>query len=357
MHLRLNFWKRVCLLLTLFVTTLTISVSCTPNQTNNSAPEVDITYIFGPKLEKSLFTSNDNSSQPLIDLGRQLYYDKRLSKNQDISCNSCHLLENYGVDNLPTSPGHKGQLGARNSPSVYHAAAHLAQFWDGRAATVEEQAKGPILNPGEMAMPSEAKVLEVVNSIPEYVSQFKTAFASDSNPVTYDNLGKAIGAFEKGLVTPSPFDKYFAGDKNALNAQQKRGLNLFVQEGCVTCHNGTYFGGQMFRKVGQMKPWPNQKDLGRYEVTKQEADKMVFKVPSLRNVAKTNPYFHDGSAKTLEEAVQIMTEYQLGKQLAANELKDLVAFLESLTGDIPQDYVKEPQLPASTAKTPKPDPS
>ena len=310
--------------------------------------------IFGPALPQDLFLE-EPASPELIDLGRMLYYEKRLSKNQDISCNSCHQLKNYGVDNKAVSPGHKGQLGNRNSPSVYHAAGHIAQFWDGRAADVEEQALGPILNPAEMAMPSEAKVLEVLNSIPEYVTAFKQAFPEESEPVTYPHVGKAIGAFERELITPAPFDSYYLGNQSALSKAETRGLKLFTNAGCIACHNGTYIGGQIYQQLGLVEPWPNQKDLGRYEITGDELDKMVFKVPSLRNVAETAPYFHDGSVQTLKKAVALMGKYQLGLELTRKEIKDIVAFLGSLTGEIPSEYIQKPQLPVSTLLTPLPD--
>ena len=339
----------------LVVVTITLSLLGVPN-TAIAQENIELS-IFGPALPQNLFPKTEGTNQALIDLGRELYYEQRLSKNADISCNSCHQLDRYGVDNLPTSPGHKGQLGARNSPSVYNAAGHIAQFWDGRAKNVEEQALGPILNPVEMAMPSQEKVLEVLNSMPEYVTAFHDAFPQESDPVKYENVGKAIGAFEKGLVTPAPFDRYLAGDKLALKPEQKQGLKLFTELGCVGCHNGTYVGGGMYQKVGLVQPWPNQKDQGRYELTHQDADRMVFKVPSLRNVAMTAPYFHDGSAKTLAEAVKRMGKYQLGKDLSEEETQAIVAFLGSLTGEISTAYIQEPLLPENTDRTPLPDPS
>jgi cytochrome c peroxidase len=292
-----------------------------------------------------------------VALGRMLYYENRLSKNHDVSCNSCHGLDAYGVDNKPTSSGHRGLLGGRNSPTVYNAALHVAQFWDGRAATVEDQAKGPILNPIEMAMPSEAKVVETLSSMPEYVDAFKAAFPGEKSPVTYENLAKAIGAFERRLVTPSRWDKFLAGDKAALTEAEKAGFNAFVEVGCTACHMGPGLGGQMYQKAGLLQPWPNQKDAGRFEVTKNEADRLHFKVPSLRNVAKTQPYFHDGSVASLDEAVAMMARHQLGKELAEPQRASIVAFLNALTGELPTEYIAKPALPPSTAKTPKPDPS
>ncbi|MDJ0708310.1 MAG: cytochrome-c peroxidase [Leptolyngbyaceae cyanobacterium MO_188.B28] len=354
MALRVNIWQRSRLVLLFVLTIALLGLGFSPPAKAQAQGDLSL---LGPALPTN-FLGEDQSPNPTeINLGRELYYDKRLSKNQDISCNSCHQLNHYGVDNRPVSPGHKGQLGARNSPSVYNAAAHIAQFWDGRAADVEEQALGPILNPVEMAMPSQEAVLAVLNSIPEYVDAFKQAFPTESNPVTYANVGKAIGAFERGLVTPSPFDAYFAGDESALTSQQQRGLSLFVENGCVACHNGTYFGGNSYQKVGLVEPWPNQKDPGRYNVTEQAFDRMTFKVPSLRNVAETAPYFHDGSAKTLDEAVRRMAHYQLGKDLEPDQVEDIAAFLEALTGDLPADYIQPPTLPVSTAMTPEPDPT
>ena len=300
----------------------------------------------------------EGSNDALRDLGRTLYFDKRLSKNHDVSCNSCHALARFGVDNEATSPGHKGQLGGRNSPTVYNAAGHLAQFWDGRAADVEAQAVGPILNPVEMAMPNEAAVLEVINSIPGYADMFAKAFPGAKAPVTYDNVGAAIGAFERRLVTPnSKYDAFAAGKKDALTSQQKRGLNTFMASGCITCHSGALFGGLLYQKLGLVRPWPDASDLGRGGETKNAAENFFFKVPSLRNIEKTGPYFHDGKVATLSDAVKLMASHQLGKDLKPTEVDDITAFLKSLTGTPDAAYIKEPALPKSGPKTPKPDPS
>jgi len=308
---------------------------------------------------KALPPVMDSAANPITEekvaLGRMLYYDPRLSKGQDVSCNSCHELNQYGVDNQPVSDGHKGQKGTRNAPTVYNAAGHFVQFWDGRAATVEEQAKGPILNPVEMAMPDEKRALAVVNSMPEYVEAFKMAFPDEKNPVTFDNLAKAIGAFERKLVTVSRWDKFLGGDQTALSDAEKAGLNKFLDVGCSTCHNGVYVGGSMFQKLGLAKPWNNANDPGRFAVTKQEADRMVFKVPTLRNIEKTAPYYHDGSIATLEEAVRQMADHQLAQTLSKEEVGSIATFLKALTGELPTGYIKEPPLPKSTAQTPKPD--
>ena len=290
-----------------------------------------------------------------IDLGRMLYYETRLSKSQQFSCNSCHMLDKFGVDNEPTSEGHKNQRGDRNSPTTYNAASHFVQFWDGRAATVEEQAKGPVLNPVEMAMPDEKYVLRVLNSIPGYVEAFKKAYPDQKDPVTYDNMANAIGAFERKLVTPARWDQFLKGDKTALTPEEKAGFNKFVDAGCAACHMGAYAGGTLYQKLGVVKPWPDKTDLGRAKVTKNQGDEMMFKVPSLRNIEKTGPYFHDGKVATLEEAIKLMAEYELGKQLVDADVKSIAAWLRSLTGTIPADYIKPPALPPSGPKTPKPD--
>jgi cytochrome c peroxidase len=337
-----------------------------------AAPSVSASASASAALSKPTFDSEDLKSYPVlparfesdknplspakVDLGRMLYYETRLSKNHDLSCNSCHLLDHYGVDNQRFSTGHRGQLGGRNSPAVYNAGNHVAQFWDGRAATLEDQAKGPILNPVEMAMPSDKRVVETLKSIPGYVDAFKIAFPKDRDPVTYDNLARAIGAFERQLVTPSRFDKYRAGDESALTDKEQAGFSKFLKLGCTSCHVGPAIGGSTFQKLGLVNPYPDQSDLGRFGVTKSDADKMYFRVPSLRNVAKTGPYFHNGSLTTLPVVVKTMAHHQLGVELKDDEIDILVAFLESLTGEIPVDYIKKPELPADGPKTPGPDP-
>jgi cytochrome c peroxidase len=307
-------------------------------------------------LPKEFASATNPITKEKVELGRQLFHDTRLSKNQDISCNSCHDVSTFGVDNKPTSEGHKKQVGSRNSPMVYNAAGHFAQFWDGRAKDVEEQAKGHVLAPGEMAMPNEAAIVKVLKSIPGYVDAFGKAFAGDKNAVNYDNMAKAIGAFERTLVVPSRFDKYVAGDEDALNAKEKAGLAKFLDWNCTSCHNGALLGGTEYKKLGLVKPWENTKDLGRFQVTKAEGDKMMFKTPSLRNVAKTAPYLHDGSVKTLEEVVKVMASHQLGKTATDEEAADVSAFMGSFTGEPTAEMMRKSTLPPSSASTPKPDP-
>ena len=292
-----------------------------------------------------------------IDLGRMLYFDPRLSKNQDISCNTCHdLAHHHGAEPRPVSLGHKAQAGRRNSPSVYNAAGHVAQFWDGRSPHVEHQATQPLVNPKEMATTPQ-RVVAVVGSLPAYVRLFKKAFPTERSPISIINIGRAIGAFERRLTTPGRWDRFLKGDDDALTQSQLRGLNTFQAVGCAACHNGAYMGGQMYQRVGIAQPWPNQADQGRFEVTHQAADKMVFKVPSLRNVADTAPYFHDGSVADLSAAVRRMATMQLGLTLTDPQVDDIVIFLSALTGKIPADFIVAPNLPPTNSKTPRPDPT
>jgi cytochrome c peroxidase len=206
-----------------------------------------------------------------------------------------------------------------------------------------------------MAMPAGKQVVAVLKSMPEYVAAFRKAFPDDKDPVTFENTARAIGAFERRLVTPSRWDKFLQGDTTALVNSEKEGLNKFLETGCQTCHNGAYLGGAMYQKLGVLKPWPASTDLGRFAVTKQEPDKLVFKVPSLRNIEKTAPYYHDGSVQTLEAAILRMAEYQLGKQITPSEAASILTWMKSLTGELPREYVQPPVLPKSTNKTPKPE--
>lgn len=289
-----------------------------------------------------------------ITLGRMLFHDPRLSKSGVISCNTCHNIATYGTDNLPTSLGHGFVPGPRNSPTVFNAALHSRQFWDGRAKDVEEQALGPILNPKEMAMPASGHVIERIATMPEYVALFKQAFPGETKPVSYTNVGKAIGAFERMLLTPSRFDQYLSGNQTALNAQEKRGLKTFLDTGCASCHSGAAMGGMVFQKFVKPGEDPERADIGRYAVTKNPKDKHVFKAYSLRNIARTYPYLHDGSVWDLNEVVRIMGEVQHNKNLSKTQIADIVAFLNSLTGDIPAVARELPVLPPSRSNTSRP---
>ncbi|MFT4623056.1 MAG: cytochrome c peroxidase [Myxococcota bacterium] len=292
-------------------------------------------------------------TEALIALGRMLYYDPRLSSNQEQSCNTCHQLDNFGVDSEATSLGVKGERGGRNSPTSVNAAGHFAQFWDGRAPDVETQALGPILNPVEMNMPNPGAAVTLLQSIPGYRDAFKAAFPGDDKPITYDNVGAAIGAFERGLVSPGKWDAYLEGDVNALGDVARAGVDAFIGTGCASCHMGPYVGGQMYAKLGQSVPYDTS-DLGRMEVTKDEADKYMFKVPSLRNVAKTGPWLHDGSITDLEEMIRLMGKHQLGRDLDDATVTSIRAFLGALTGELDATYIAKPELPASGPKTPGP---
>ena len=290
----------------------------------------------------------ENKNNPITDekvaLGKSLYFDTILSKNRTQSCNSCHNLNTYGVDNLPTSPGDaEGTFGSRNSPSTLNAALHIAQFWDGREPDVEAQAGGPVLNPVEMGMPSEKVVVERLSKDKNYPNMFAKAFPEDQNPVTYDNMKRAIGAFERKLITPSKFDTYLAGNDDAFNDRERKGLQLFIDNGCIACHGGNILGGKLYQKFGAFgNYWDLTKskkvDDGKFEVTKKETDKYVFKTPSLRNINETYPYFHDGSVQELDDAVKIMAKAQLNKDLTDDETDAIVAYLKTLTGEVPDEY-------------------
>ncbi len=310
--------------------------------------------LFKPLPEVIPSPKNNPITKEKIELGKKLYYDPRLSLSGVISCNTCHNLATYGSDNVQTSIGHMFQRGDRNAPTVLNAGFHIAQFWDGRAPTLEEQAKGPVLNPVEMAMPNEEFVIQRLKSIPGYMEEFKKAFKEEKNPLTYENYAKAVASFERTLVTPSRFDLYLKGKLDALSEEEKKGLKTFIGKGCASCHNGVGIGGGSFQKFGIVKPYKNKKDLGRYTVTGKEEDKFVFKVPSLRNVTRTYPYFHDGTVWDIKEAIRIMGETQLGINLSEKEVNSIARFLESLTGEIPKEALTMPVLPPSTPQTPKP---
>ncbi len=289
----------------------------------------------------------------LVDLGKKLFFDPRLSKSGFISCNSCHNLSMGGTDNLKSSIGHNWNQGPINAPTVLNASMNVAQFWDGRAADLKAQAGGPIANPGEMAS-NHALAVEVLQTIPGYTAEFKRVFGNDT--VTIDKVTGAIAAFEETLVTPnSRFDKWLKGDKSALTTEEQAGYRLFKDSGCVACHNGPAVGGNSFQKMGVVAPYKASSPAeGRVAVTRDEADRFKFKVPTLRNVELTYPYFHDGGAATLGEAVDTMGRLQLGKNFSADENRKIVAFLKTLTGD--QPVFALPILPPSSDRTPRPQP-
>ncbi|MBF0673673.1 MAG: cytochrome-c peroxidase [Pseudomonas sp.] len=288
-----------------------------------------------------------------VELGKQLWFDPRLSKSGFISCNSCHNLSMGGSDNLPTSIGHNWQEGPINSPTVLNSSLNLAQFWDGRAADLKEQAGGPIANPMEMAFTHDL-ALGVLDSIPQYRAAFKKVYGSDT--ISIDNVTDAIAAFEETLVTPnSRFDLWLKGDKKALNKTELAGYQLFKDVGCTACHNGSAVGGNSFQKMGLVEPYATTNPAeGVAGLTGNDADRMKFKVPTLRNVELTYPYFHDGAYWKLEEAVDVMARLQLGRKLETKQIEQITAFLKTLTGEQPSFTM--PILPPSTNKTPLPQP-
>jgi cytochrome c peroxidase len=311
----------------------------------------------------------DNPITPAkVELGKMLYFDPRLSVDGTISCNSCHNVMADGADGRPVGVGVRGQRGGRGSPTVWNSAFMTVQFWDGRAASLEEQAKGPLTNPIEMGMPSHEHVLERIRQIPGYVSAFKKAFPKDKDPVSTDNLAKAIATYERTLVSyNSPFDKFIKGNKKAMNPQQIRGWKLVQEIGCTSCHVGENFAGEGFKMgEGNYQPFPQipgskydkmydlTSDLGRYEVTKKDDDKNHWRVPTWRNVALTAPYFHNGKVKTLDEAVRVMGKTQLDMDLTETQVSDIVAFLNALTGEFPKQTM--PKLPPTPNTTLTPDP-
>ncbi len=288
-----------------------------------------------------------------VELGKKLYFDPRLSKSGFISCNSCHNLSMGGTDNLQTSIGDKWQQGPINAPTVLNSSMNMAQFWDGRAADLKAQAGGPIANPKEMAFTHELTI-DVLSSMPQYQVEFKQVFGADK--IDIDQVTTAIAEFEKTLVTPnSRFDQWLLGDANAINADEKAGYDLFKNSGCVACHNGEAVGGTSFQKMGVVEAYKTDNPAeGLAGVTGKDADRFKFKVPTLRNVEMTYPYFHDGAVDTLGEAVDIMGRLQLGKKFTAEENAQIVAFLKTLTGDQPQFTL--PILPPSSDKTIRPTP-
>ncbi|WP_417909954.1 cytochrome-c peroxidase [Candidatus Electronema sp. PJ] len=292
-------------------------------------------------------------NQPKAELGKKLFFDPRLSKSGFISCNSCHNLSMGGSDNLKTSIGHNWQQGPINAPTVLNSSLSFVQFWDGRAENLKAQAGGPIANPGEMAF-THALAEDVLKSMPGYVSEFKAVFGEEK--IDIDKVTDAIAEFEKTLVTPnSRFDKWLLGDAQALTEQELAGYKLFKASGCISCHFGPAVGGNTFHKMGMVEEYKaNSPAEGRKAVTGKDADRFMFKVPNLRNVELTYPYFHDGEAATLTQAVDTMGRLQLGKKFNDQENAQVVAFLKSLTGEQPSFTL--PLLPPSSDKTPPPKP-
>ena len=307
---------------------LTLTLAC-----SNSEEEALISRslrIFG--TIPAAMPGSERDTAQMVDLGRELFFATELSVNRTQSCGSCHRLDEgiAGVDGLRTSPGALGGTGTRNTPTVVNAGFHASQFWDGRAKTLEEQARGPILNPLEMAMPSEDALLERLRRSP-LGPKFANAFPEQGDPVTIDNIAVAIAAFQRTLISSDRFDEFQNGDADALTAHEKQGLRAFMSWGCVSCHNGPLLGGDRMQKLGIVNPYANETDLGLALVTERERDRYVFKVPSLRNVALTSPYFHDGAVESLPEAVERMAWLQLGAEMPRQDRDAIVAFLAALS--------------------------
>ena len=314
--------------------------------------------LFEPIPAKAPELKGLSSTPERVELGKMLYFDPRLSESHSISCNSCHLIGLGGVDLQETSIGHRWQRGGRNAPTVLNAVFNTAQFWDGRAADLKEQAGGPLVNPIEMGT-TEVHVAEQLKGIPGYGELFRKAFPGQSDPITFENVRDSIALFEATLITPNaPFDRYLKGDEGALTAEQKTGLQLFIDKGCAACHGGINVGGGMYAPFGVVeRPGAEllpPSDTGRFEVTKTASDQYVFKVPSLRNIELTPPYFHSGKAWDLRQAVAVMGASQLGISLKDAEVVQITAFLNALTGDQPR--VVLPTMPPSVATTPRPHP-
>jgi cytochrome c peroxidase len=302
-----------------------------------------------PEMKGKSFT------QAKVELGKMLYFEPRLSASALISCNTCHNVGMGGADFQETSVGHRWQRGPRNAPTVLNSVFNIAQFWDGRAEDLKQQAKGPVQASVEMNNTPEMTI-KALKSMPEYTAYFKKAFPGQPDPVTFDNMAEAIEAFEATLITPdSRFDKYLRGDGKALNATEKDGLKLFMDKGCGTCHGGINMGGAAYFPFGLVER-PRSEimagDAGRYKITQSKSDEYVFKAPSLRNIELTAPYFHSGKVWNLKEAVQVMGSAQLGIALTMEEADKIAGFLKTTNGIQPK--VEYPILPAPTNQTPKP---
>lgn len=329
--------------LIIFTTLLLILSSCGKNDTlpgemqQMTAQETDelkerAMQLFG--VLPDAMPGSENDTPERIALGKKLFFETALSENGTQSCNTCHDITGgkAGVDNFHLSPGAlPGTIGTRNSNTVLNSGFQFVQFWDGRSPDLQDQAKGPILNPIEMGIPEESIAVKNIYAIEEYHPMFDAAFPNDVSKINYDNIAEAIAAFERTLISKSRFDDWLAGNPAALKNNEKHGLNKFIETGCTICHSGPLLGGNIYHKSGLIHPYENQKDLGRFEVTGLESDKYMFKVPMMRNVALTEPYFHDGGVPTLKQAVKKMAYMNLGKEISDEDRDLIIAFLKSLT--------------------------
>jgi cytochrome c peroxidase len=306
--------------------------------------------VLGP-LPASMPSEQNPITPEKVKLGKILFYEPRISVDGTVSCAKCHPIALYGADGLRKSVGHDCKENPRNDPTVFNAASQISAHWIGNRVSVEDQAKQSVIGPPAYGMPSYEAVEKILRSYKQYQALFRAAFPSESEPVTVDNFAKAVGAFERTMITPAPYDSFLTGTKNAMTVRQKKGLKTFMDQGCIGCHFSPYAGGQLYQKFGMFEPYQKytkseKVDEGRFVVTKNDSDRFVFKVPVLRNVAMTPPYFHDGSVDKLSDAVWIMGKIQLGKDLPKEQVEDIVAFLHALTGKIPQDVLTVPVLPS-----------
>ncbi|MDR3392005.1 MAG: cytochrome c peroxidase [Sulfuriferula sp.] len=315
-----------------------------------TSPELQQARALFKPLPADMGTPEFPITQEKVTLGRALFFDPRPSLDGTVSCAHCHQPALYGTDALPLPIGVKDRVNPRNAPTVLNAAQEFVAHWRGDRLNVEDQATKALIGPPSFGQPDLATAMAKVEAIPGYQAMFKQAFPNDKNPINAENWGKAIGAYERTLVTPSPFDAYLKGDVKALSPAAVSGMQKFINTGCAACHSGAGVGGGMYQKFGLVEDYWKETgskkiDTGRFDVTKNPADMYVFKVPSLRNVAMTAPYFHDGSVATLPEAVRVMGQVQLGKKLDSKDIEEIVAFLNSLTGKLPANFATAPTLP------------
>ncbi len=338
-------------------TLLAWSVPLTALSDNNDKALIDKANTLFKPLPASSALENTDLTPNRVALGKALFFETRVSSDGRLGCATCHNPAFYGADSLALSVGIHGKVLPRNAHTVFNTSLLMAQHYGGNRATVEEQAFKSLLSPLAYGNTSNEQVETKLTKL-GYLPLFKAAYPADEKPVSVENWSKAIGAFERTLLTPSPFDKFLKGDAQALSKNAKLGLEKFINTGCAGCHNGVTVGGQSYQKFGITQDYwkvtgstPKDAfggyDKGRFHDTKNEADAFMFKVPQLRNVAVTPPFFHDGSVETLPQAVRVMAQLQLGKQLSDEDVMQMVSFLESLTGDIPADFAKAPRLPVA----------
>jgi cytochrome c peroxidase len=305
--------------------------------------------VFGP-LPKTIVSDKNPITPEKVALGKILFYETRISVDGTVSCARCHPMGLYAADGLKKSIGNNCKVNPRNAPALFNAAGQISAHWIGNRTDVEDQAKQALIGPPSFGMPLYEAVEKKLNEIKGYAHLFDKAFPGEKDPINVDNFANAVGAFERTLVTPSAFDAFVEGKQSAISDAQKQGVKTFIKTGCVSCHSGPYVGGQIYRKfgiAGTYWQYTGSKDIdeGRYAVTKNEEDKYVFKVPVLRNVEMTSPYFHDGSVDHLHDAVWIMAKVQLGNALSDQQIEDIVLFLKSLTGQISDYILQVPLLP------------